>query len=59
MAYVDSTSGNNGTGVATDIANTATASASPYLNIGAAAVGITNYNTTNRSGAIAALESST
>lgn len=49
VAYVDSTSGNNGTGVATDIANTATASASPYLNIGAAAVGITNYNTANRS----------
>jgi hypothetical protein len=49
VAYVDSASGNNGTGVAADIANTATASASPFLNIGAAAVAITNYNTANRS----------
>ena len=49
VAYVDSTSGVNGSGVATDISNASAAEASPYLNIGAAAVGITNYNTANRS----------
>ena len=49
VAYVDSASGNNATGVATDIANTATAAASPFLNIGAAAVAITTYNNANRS----------
>ena len=48
IAYVDSTSGNDTTGIATDIANDAAASAAPCLTIGAAAVKISAYNNANR-----------
>lgn len=49
VAYVDSTSGNDTSGIATDISNDASASASPCLTIGAAAVKISAYNNANRS----------
>lgn len=45
VAVVDSSTGNDATGVAADISNLATANASPFLTLAKAAVAITTRNT--------------
>lgn len=49
VAVVDTGTGNDGTGVAADISNLATANASPFLTLAKAAVAITTRNTATHS----------